>query len=281
MECKAMEQGEGLTPVFSRGRFMNVVPDIQTLGFTADGGLGARARIGLIVLQSDQTLEHEFSALLRRKDVAVYHARIPNEMEVTCGTLRKMEADLPAVAELLPPAFEFGAIGYCCTSGATMIGEARVDSILSKVHPKAKITNPLTACKAALQALKVKKIALITPYAPEVTTEMRDNLAAAGFEVNAIGTFDQSDDFKVARISSDSILAAVKEVGRRDDCDGVFVSCTSLRALPIIAEAEEALGKPVLSSNQVTAWHLARLAGLRDSVAGAGMLFHTQLKPQD
>jgi maleate isomerase len=41
------------------------------------------------------------------------------------------------------------------------------------------------------------------------------------------------------------------------------------------------LGKPVLSSNLVTAWHLARLAGLRDSIAGAGMLFHTQLKSQE
>ncbi|WP_027256799.1 maleate cis-trans isomerase family protein [Leisingera aquimarina] len=260
---------------------MDGAPDIQALEFAADGGLGTKARIGLIVLQTDQTLEHEFSTLLRRDDVALYHARIPNEMEVTCETLRKMEADLPAAAELLPSAFDFDAIGYCCTSGATMIGETRVDGLLRSVHPMAKTTNPLTACKAALQALKLKRIALVTPYAPEVTTEMRDNLAAAGFEVNAIGTFNQSDDFKVARISSNSILAAVREVGQRDDCDGVFVSCTSLRALPIIAEAEEALGKPVLSSNQVTAWHLARLAGLRDSVAGAGMLFHTQLKPQD
>ena len=258
-----------------------MVPEIQALEFTADSGLGAKARIGLIVLQSDQTLEHELSALLRREDVALYHARIPNETEVTCDTLRKMEADLPAAAKLLPPAFEFDAIGYCCTSGATMIGEAQVDGILRAVHPRAKMTNPLTACKAAFQALNLRRIALVTPYAPEVTTAMRDNLAAAGFQVNAIGTFNQSDDFKVARISSQSILAAVKDMGRRDDCDGVFVSCTSLRAIPIIAEAEDALGKPVLSSNLVTAWHLARLAGLRDSIAGAGMLFHTQLKPQD
>ncbi|WP_264213317.1 maleate cis-trans isomerase family protein [Leisingera thetidis] len=260
---------------------MNMVPDIQALEFTADGGLGETARIGLIVLQSDQTIEHELSMLLRRNGVALYHARIPNEMEVSCGTLQQMEADLPAAAALLPAAFGLDAIGYCCTSGATLIGEARVDEILRRAHPQAKTTNPLTACKAALKALKLRRVALVTPYAAEVTTELRDNLAEAGFEVNAIGTFNQSDDFKVARISSQSILAAVKEIGQRADCDGVFVSCTSLRAMPIIAEAEEALGKPVLSSNQVTAWHLARLAGLRDSIAGAGMLFHTQLKPQD
>ena len=260
---------------------MNVAPDIQALEFDADKGLGERARIGLIVLQSDQTIEYEFATLLRRDGVAVYAARIPNEMEVTHDTLRKMEADLPLTAALLPAKFDFDVIGYCCTSGATMIGEARVDEILRGVHPRAKTSNPLTACKAALQALELKRLALITPYAPDVTLEMRNNLAEAGFEVNAIGTFNQSDDFKVARISSQSILSAVKEIGQREDCDGVFVSCTSLRALPIIAEAEEFLGKPVLSSNLVTAWHLTRLAGIQDSISGAGMLFQAQLKSRE
>lgn len=259
---------------------MSAGPEIQFLTASQDAGLGARARIGMIVLQSDQTLEHEFATLLRQDGIALYHARIPNEMEVTCDTLRQMEADLPVAAGLLPTSFEFDAIGYCCTSGATMIGEARVDQILRGSHPAAKTSNPITACKAALRALGLKRIALITPYAPDVTVEMRDNLAQAGFAVNAIGSFNQSDDFKVARITSDSILAAIKEVGARPDCDGVFVSCTSLRVLPVIAEAEAHLGKPVLSSNQVTAWHLARLAGVTDSIEAGGSLFTHQLHPE-
>ncbi|EBA18038.1 Asp/Glu/Hydantoin racemase family protein [Roseobacter sp. SK209-2-6] len=260
---------------------MSAAPDIQNLNAAQDAGLGARARIGLIVLQSDQTIEHEVASLLRQDGVALYHARIPNEMEVTCDTLRQMEADLPVAAGLLPTSFEFDAIGYCCTSGATMISEGRVDQILRSAHPQAKTSNPITACKAALRALGLKRIALITPYAPDVTVEMRGNLAEAGFEVNAIGTFNQSDDFKVARISSGSILTAIKEVGARTDCECVFVSCTSLRVLSVLAEAEAQLGKPVLSSNQVTAWHLARLAGIRESVTGAGVLFHTQLRSRD
>ncbi len=260
---------------------MSAGPDIQNLTASHDTGLGARARIGMVVLQSDQTIEHEFATLLRRDGIALYHARIPNEMEVTHDTLRQMEADLPVAAGLLPSSFEFDVIGYCCTSGATMIGEDRVDQILRAAHPQAKTSNPITACKAALGSLKLKRIALITPYAPDVTTEMRDNLAAAGFEVNAIGSFNQTDDFKVARISSDCILAAIKEIGQRPDCDGVFVSCTSLRVMPVIAEAEAHLGKPVLSSNQVTAWHLARLAGITDEIASGGSLFQQQLTSKD
>ena len=260
---------------------MSAEPEIQKLTATQDAGLGSRARIGMIVLQSDQTIEHEFASLLRLEAVALYHARIPNEMEVTCDTLRQMETDLPVAAELLPSSFGLDSIGYCCTSGATMIGENRVDQILRNAHPRAKTSNPITACKAALSAIGLKRIALITPYATDVTKEMRDNLTEAGFEVNAIGTFNQSDDFKVARISSDSILTAIKEIGQRPDCDGGFVSCTSLRVLPAVAEAEAFLGKPVLSSNQVTAWHLARLAGITDNIEAGGSIFQQQLHSKD
>ncbi|MCV2864584.1 aspartate/glutamate racemase family protein [Albidovulum sediminicola] len=247
---------------------------IEDLTFKVDSGLGSRARIGVIILQSDQTAEYEFSTLLRQDGVALYHSRIPNAMEVTPETLRAMEQDLPVAAALLPSAFDFDVIGYCCTSGATMIGEDRVDEIIRQIHPGAKTTNPLTACKAALAALDVGRFALVTPYAPSVTSEMQQNLAAAGFETRAVASFNQSDDFTVARISSDSILDAILAVGQREACEAVFVSCTSLRVLPVIAEAEAQLGKPVISSNQATAWHLMRLAGLEDRPEGAGRLFH-------
>jgi maleate isomerase len=256
---------------------MSMTPHIESLPFETDAGLGQRARIGLIILQTDQTIEHEFASLLRGDGVALYHARIPNAMEVTRETLGQMENDLPTAAELLPEQFNFDAIGYCCTSGATMIGETRVDQIIRQTHADAQTSNPLTACKAALAALGLKRIALVTPYAPSVTTEMRQNIQTAGFRINAVASFNQSDDFTAARISSQSILNAVQEIGASEDCDGVFVSCTSLRTLPIIAAAEAHLGKPVISSNQALAWHLMRLANIDDCPPNAGQLFQKQL----
>ena len=37
----------------------------------------------------------------------------------------------------------------------------------------------------------------------------------------------------------------------------IFISCTNLNTLPIIKEIENEIGKPVLSSNQVLAWHMS------------------------
>ncbi|RTZ77916.1 MAG: hypothetical protein DSY98_08165, partial [SAR324 cluster bacterium] len=62
---------------------------ILELEFKTDTGLGNRANIGIIVLRTDQTLEHEFANLLNLAGVALYHSRIPNEMEVTKENLGK------------------------------------------------------------------------------------------------------------------------------------------------------------------------------------------------
>ena len=94
---------------------------ILELEFKTDTGLGKRANIGIIVLKTDQTLEHEFANLLDLAGVALYHSRIPNEMEVTKENLANMEKELPVAAALLPSLFNFYVIGYGRTSGSTII----------------------------------------------------------------------------------------------------------------------------------------------------------------
>ena len=46
--------------------------DLGTLPCTLDRGLAARAAIGLLVLATDQTMEHEFRQLVQLPGVAVY-----------------------------------------------------------------------------------------------------------------------------------------------------------------------------------------------------------------
>ena len=99
-------------------------------------------------------------------------------------------------------------------------------------------------------------------------------LLEEGFEVPLTASFYESDDFVVGRITPNSILESVKKIGARDDCDGVFVSCTNLRAASIIEPAEKYLGKPVTSSNHALAWHLLRLAGILDNSENLGRLFN-------
>jgi maleate isomerase len=250
---------------------------IQRFPFSMDKGAGWRARIGLLVLESDQTMEDEFKHLVSLPSIAVYHARLANSAVVTPETLQNMEAEIPVAAKLLPEYLALDAIGYGCTSGATVIGEARVAEIIDDVHPNIPSSNPLSAAKAALKALGIKRLGLVTPYSPDVTVAMQSKFNAAGIAVVFVGSFFEESDEFVGRISETSILDAVLSVGTRDEVDGVFVSCTSLRAAGIIPKAEQILNKPVTASNHALAWHLLRLAGIDDASTDKGRLFSLPL----
>lgn len=254
-------------------------PHIKRLEYSIDKGMGSRARIGLMVLQTDQTIEGEFRRLLALDGVETYHSRLANEPLVTPETLQQMEAELPVAVELLPVEFGFSAIAYGCTSGSTLIGEDKVSEIIGRAHPSVPSTNPLSAAKCAMKALNVRKMALLTPYSPEVTNAMQANFIAAGLQVCVVGSFYQNDDAIVGRIDEKSIVRAAISIGKSSDCEGVFISCTSLRVANSICDIECQLGKPVTSSNHALAWHLLRLAGIDDVIEHRGQLF-TQPLPK-
>ncbi len=224
--------------------------------FDSDEGFGRRATLGLIVLQADETVEPEFRRLLDVEGIALYHGRVPSGAEVTPETLAAMEAAIPDAVRLLPPSAKLDVVGYACTSGATIIGEAEVEAAIRSARPGVATSNPLTAVKAACAALDVRRIGFVTPYIAEVSAAMRGKLEAAGLAIAAFGSFEQSEEALVARITPDSVLAAILEVGAAETCEAVFASCTNLRATGVIQEAEERLGKPVLTSNQALAWHM-------------------------
>ncbi len=243
------------------------------LDFKTDDGMGKRATLGVIVLQSDETLENELRQVYRDPAIALHHARIRSDPLVTKETLARMAKDLPDTAGLLPKSLSFDAIAYACTSGATVIGRQAVAGLVRVHHPGVPVTDPITAVMAGCEALQVKKLGFLSPYVPEVSQAMRGLLEAQGFAITGFGSFEQVQDQVVARITEASTLEAIVEIGAAPDCEAVFVSCTNLRTFGILARAEEVLGKPVISSNQALAWHLSRLAGVSENVVGPGRLF--------
>ncbi|MGL6180933.1 MAG: hypothetical protein ACRC2G_02110, partial [Aestuariivirga sp.] len=65
---------------------------IEHLPFQTDSGIASRARIGLIVLATDFTIEHEWRKIITPLEgVALYQSRILNDAQITPETLRAME----------------------------------------------------------------------------------------------------------------------------------------------------------------------------------------------
>ncbi len=249
------------------------VVSLTHMPFALDGGIAHRAAIGLIVLATDQTIEHEFRRMLAIDGIAFYETRIRNAAEINPATLAEMEKGMAAAAGVVLPGSRLDVIAYGCTSGKVVIGEDKVFARIREARPDVACTTPITAAVAGLKALGARRIALLTPYIEEVNRMLRGFIEARGLEVPVMGSFNHENDNEVARISPASIRDAVRRLVAAGPIDAVFVSCTSLRVADSAESLEREFGIPVTSSNHALAWHCLRLAGYRDPVPGFGSLF--------
>jgi maleate isomerase len=251
--------------------------DLGVLPSELDGGVAPRAAIGLLVLATDQTMEHEFRLLVRQPGVAFYESRVFNDNDITPETLRAIGPRIAPSVDLILPSIELDVVAFGCTSATMTLGEDAVFAEIHKVRPNAACTTPVTAALAAFRALGAKKVGLLTPYAPEINASLVRYFSDHGLNIGAVATFDRRDDREAARISIASIEAAAERFGATSAIDSIFVSCTSLRVAEAVGRLEERARVPVTSSNHAMAWHCLRLAGVEDRVPGAGMLYEAPL----
>ena len=247
--------------------------DLGVLPSDLDGGLASRAAIGLAVLATDQTLEHEFRALICIPGVAFYEARVFNDHDITPDTLRAIGPRIAPCVDLILPNIPLDVVGFGCTSATMTLGEEAVFAEIRKARPGIACTTPVTAALAAFKALGVKGIGLLTPYSPRINEGLVAYFTGRGLDIAAVATFDRQDDREAARISVASIEAAAERMAATPGVEAIFISCTSLRVAEAVAGLEKRIGIPVTSSNHAMAWHCLRLAGVNDVVPAGGRLF--------
>ena len=252
---------------------MNDHADILSMPCVLDEGIATRARIGLVVLASDHTVEHEFRQIVTMPGVAVYQTRIPNSPDITTESLRAMETDIANQAAVILPGVELDVLAYGCTSASIVLGEERVFELIKKGRPEAQPTTPVTAAFAAFRALQTHRIGVVTPYSEEINRTVRQYFIDNGLQVPVFGSFNQTDDNRAARISIDCIRDAIMSVGSHTEVETIFLSCTSLRLTEEVDKIESELGKPVTSSNHALIWHALRLAGVSERIDGYGSLY--------
>ena len=247
---------------------------LEHLPFETDAGVCARARLGLIALASDYTIEHEYRHVLAHlPGVALYTARIANDPHVTPETLAAMEAGLTPMAATLLPGDRIDVVAYGCTSASMIIGPDRVGDLVRAAKPGAQVTTPITAAMAALESFGARRVGVLTPYTRDVNAGIQAFVESAGFEVPVFGSFNEPNDPVVCAISPGSIRDAVRRVAAAGEVDAVFVSCTSVRLVEQVDALEAELGLPVTSSNHALIWQSLRLDGITEPLPLLGRLF--------
>ncbi len=228
--------------------------------------------LGLIVLQSDETIEADFRRLMPAS-AEWLTTRVPAAPEVTSETLARMEGHLTGAAGLFPLGVRFGVIGYGCTSGTAQIGALKVCELIRRAARTGAVTEPVSALVAACKAMRIGRLAVLSPYVAEVSEKLREVLADQGIDSPVFGSFDVAEEAAVARIDGPSIIAAAEMLMAGAAVDALFLSCTNLRTLDVVDELERRLARPVLTSNLVLAWHMMQEVGLSPSATAPGRLF--------
>lgn len=230
---------------------------------------GDRFRIGMLVPSGNVVAEPQVKSMLP-PGVAVYSTRLP----LTGSSREELLAMVEGVEQgthLLTDA-RVNLVAFNCTAVSTYSKEMEAD-IKARISGVAKgpVVATSEALVAALHVLGAQRIGLITPYIRAVNEREVRFLQAAGFEVLVDVGVGMATNAEMGRAPPECWLDLVKQ-HRDDRVDAYLVSCTAIRSAEVINEIEQAVGRPVITSNQALVWYCLRLGGITDRVSGFGRL---------
>jgi maleate cis-trans isomerase len=209
-----------------------------------------RARIGLIIPSVNRMTEPQFNHYAPEGlGIHVARGRVAGPPSRTVAELTDEIAHAAGtLADAHPDLIVFHCTHTSMKEGAD--GEARIISLIRKTTGiDALSTSSLV--NDALRTLGLRRLVVLSPY--QSNDNIIDYLAAAGFTVvNDVALrCNTAADFEA--ITPQRWLELAKEADR-PDADGIFLSCTNTTQIEAVAAIEEALGKPVVNSNQAVLW---------------------------
>jgi maleate isomerase len=123
----------------------------------------------------------------------------------------------------------------------------------------------------ALRKLAAKRVGVVTPFNAEVDAVVKANTEAAGFEVVAIKGTEAPSLPEICETPLSDIRDVFASVAA-SDCDVILQVGTALPVVALIAELEDAHGKPIVACNAAVYWQTLRAIGITDPVRGFGRL---------
>ncbi|MGE0847153.1 MAG: aspartate/glutamate racemase family protein [Flavobacteriaceae bacterium] len=226
-------------------------------------------RVGLVVPSVNAVVEPDF-AWAAPPGVTFHATRVPLSATTPEG-LREMNRSVAAAAGLLAHLTP-DLIAYACTSGSFVDGEAGLRAQTAQIADIAgcPVVTTSGAIIDAFGFLGIGRVALATPYRDEVNEAERAFFAGHGIDVLSVVGLGLSGQ-AIREVTPERVVELAHEADTPDS-EALFLSCTDLRALEVVDRLEQELGKPVLSSNQVTLWGILRALGEPTRFSGLGRL---------
>ncbi|WP_329410275.1 decarboxylase [Streptomyces sp. NBC_00704] len=166
------------------------------------------------------------------------------------------------------------AVVWACTSGGFVHGwdgaQEQVRTLAVTAGMPASSTS--FAFVHAAREVGAARVAVAAVYPQDVSALFADFLRAGGLEVTGVRGGGAAGAAEAGAWGEAEVLALARAADT-PDAQAVLLPGTALHTAAWLPALEDALGKPVLTANQVTVWEALRLTDRRVHAPGLGALF--------
>ncbi|MCS0501957.1 maleate cis-trans isomerase family protein [Ancylobacter mangrovi] len=238
-----------------------------------------RRLIGMLTPSSNTVLEPYTSLLLEPMfpEVTAHFGRFRvTRIALDEGASEQFRQEpILAAAELLADA-RVDVLAWNGTS-ASWLGFDTDERLCEALHARTGIraTSAILGLNGLIRERSVKRLALVTPYTPDVGERIAANYASIGVSVVAGIHCGLSDNFSFAEISEARIAAMCEDVAAAKP-DAIAIVCTNMRGAVVGADLERRIGIPVYDSVSTTLWGCLRALDVAtDPLVRFGSMFAT------
>jgi maleate isomerase len=233
-------------------------------------------RIGLLVPSSNSTQEPEFIQMLP-PSVSLHVTRLTLsriDPESTVNIVAELEKESRKLADAA-----VDIVVLAATAPSTRMGKGYDAQLIKRMEDASgkPATTAATAMLDAFAAYGVRRVALAAAWSETTNKWVADFLEAHGIEVLsqvAMGVVSNND---VGRLHPDTAFEHGRKADRKE-ADAIFLACGNWWTASIVERLEQAVGKPVLTTNNMTVWHALKKIGVHETVSGYGRLLR-EMKP--
>jgi maleate cis-trans isomerase len=236
---------------------------------------GDRRRIGLLLPSSNTTQEMEFNRILP-DGVTLHVARLPLRTVDPSATARVVE-DIETESQKLTDA-DVDAIVLAATAPSSRNGIGYDQELIGRIERASarKATTASTALVQALTTLNVSRLVVAAPWTDATNATAAAFVEASGFTVLAHKALGHVSNLEIGLLDERTAYDMGVSIDRAD-AQTVMLACGNWLTMGIVDQLESSIGKPVVTTNQVSLWAVLRLAGYHAPVFGWGSLLREHM----
>lgn len=234
-----------------------------------------RGLVGVLTPQANTTVEPEMQALWPA-GVSMITARMTSQRP----TIEERLVDY--YQRLDEAAGQFGnaplqVLAAACTGSSYLIGPAQEDTLFGELSARLglPVTNSALAVVAALRALGVRRVGLVSPYPSSLTERSVAYWRSRNLEVLRVAVTEAVSApafHPIYALTAEATRRAIQTLRGTPGLEAVVLLGTGTPTLAAMASEPTVDGAPVFSCNLALAWHSVALLTPRQPPAGSDLL---------